>query len=116
MDALVAACPPGSPPLNLRLVLDELSLYVGTTIRGTSFETLVLQGRRMGISMVLATQRAMRIPSEMRSEVTAWLCYHASLERDREVYEEIGWEGAMEEAQTLRRGECFYVDTGMNNE
>jgi hypothetical protein len=113
MDALVEACPPGSPPLNVRLVLDELSLYVGTTIRGSSFETLVLQGRRMGISMVLATQRAMRIPSEMRSEVTDWCCFHASLERDREVYEEIGWENAMDEAPTLGRGVCWYQETGM---
>jgi hypothetical protein len=113
MEAVVEACPTGAPPLNIRLVLDELSLYVGRNIRGTAFETLVLQGRRMGVSMIVATQRTMRIPIEMRSEVTEMLCFHAHLRGDVETYEEFGWEEAETEAKTLRKGECYYINTGM---
>jgi hypothetical protein len=116
MDAIVEACPPGAPPLNVRLVLDELSLYVGRNIRGTAFETLVLQGRRMGVSMIVATQRTMRIPVEMRSEVTDMLCFNASLEGDVEVYEEFGMVDAEEVAPSLKRGECYYIPTGMPDE
>jgi hypothetical protein len=110
---LVSACPPGAPPLNVRLVLDEISLYVGRSIRGTAFETLVLQGRRMGISLLVATQRTMRLPVEMRSEITDFVAFHAFMKGDLEVYEEFGIEDAETEAPQLQRGECFYVNTGM---
>ena len=115
-DALVDACPPGSAPINVRGVVDELSLAISANSKafeGSSLEAAVLQGRRMGISLVLATQRAMRIPSAIRSEITDFLCFNASLERDKEVYEEMGWPEAYEGAQQLRRGECYYINTGM---
>lgn len=110
MERLVALCPPGDPPLNILLVLDELSLYVGRQIRGTAFETLVLQGRRMGIRMLVATQRTNRFPIEMRSEVTDFVAFNATLRSDLEVYEEFG---VPDGAQFLKRGECFYVPMGM---
>lgn len=110
MEALIAACPPGEAPLNILLVLDELSLYVGRQIRGTAFETLVLQGRRMGIRTIVVTQRTNRFPIEMRSEVTEFVAFNASLRQDLEVYEEFG---VPEGAQYLKRGECFYVPMGM---
>jgi DNA helicase HerA-like ATPase len=113
MESVVEHAPPGAPPLNLRLVLDELSLYVGRQIRGTAFETLVLQGRRMGVSLVVATQRTMRIPVEMRSEVTDFIAFNATLQSDLEVYEEFGVPDAYSQAPHLHRGECFYVPTGM---
>lgn len=113
LDALVAACPPGAAPLNVRLVVDELSLYIRMNIRSTSFETLVLQGRRMGISLVVATQRTARVPIEMRSEITNFVMFNATLKRDLETYEDFGWPEAESEAPTLKRGECYVVDAGM---
>jgi hypothetical protein len=67
----------------------------------------------MGISLVLATQRTMRVPVELRSEITDFVAFNATLDADKEVYQEFGWENAYEEAHTLKRGECYYIDQGM---
>lgn len=99
---------------NCLLVIDELSLYCPTeNLRNShmkSLETLLLQGRRYGIKMVVACQRLNRIPGEFHSEATEIVVYQTSRPRDLKVLEDWGFEDAREVAPKLKVGQCVILE------
>jgi hypothetical protein len=97
-------------PRNFRLVIDELSLYCPTenlrAQHNKALETLILQGRRYGIGLVVACQRLNRIPGEMHSEATEILVFRTKRPRDLKVLEDWGLEG---DPTSLARGELYII-------
>lgn len=97
---------------NCLLVIDELSLYCPSeNLRAAemkSLETLVLQGRRYGIRMVVACQRLNRIPGEFHSEATEIVVYQTTRPRDLRVLEDWGLDDAATVAPNWKLGNASF--------
>ena len=94
------------------LVIEEASAFCrSTNIKGTALETIVLQGRHWGIRILAVAQRLNRIPGEFHSEATSILAFNTKRPRDCEILEEWGFDDAREVAPTLKKGECYLVES-----
>lgn len=97
---------------NMLLVMEEgTAFFKSTTLRGTDFEQVILQGRHWGIRVLVVAQRLMRIPGELHSEATEIVIYNTKRPRDLDILEEWGLENAHEVAPHLHRGECFLIES-----
>jgi hypothetical protein len=97
---------------NFLLVIEEASAFCrSTNIKGTSLETLILQGRHWGIRILAVAQRLNRIPGEFHSEATSILAYNTKRPRDCIILEEWGFDDAREVAPTLSIGHCYLIES-----
>lgn len=93
---------------NLRdclVVMDEMTMWSGMH-ESANFRKLVLQGRRLRLRMLLATQRLSLLPGVALSEATE-MCFFR-LRRPRDLFVVREWSNAQVSAQvaTLSQGEC----------
>lgn len=69
--------------------IDEI-LGIATDARPLRWvDTCETEGRELGITMIVATQRPHRIPLVLISEADAFLVFHLALEKDRERIAEV---------------------------
>ena len=73
------------------LVLDEVTLWTARN-QGRALQTLVLQGRRLGVRMLVACQQLSLVPGVFLSECTTLVVFSTHRPRDLDVLEE--WGGA----------------------
>lgn len=94
---------------NLRdclIVMDEMTMWSGAH-ETENFRKLVLQGRRLRLRMLLATQRLSLLPGVALSESTE-MCFFR-LRRPRDLFVVKEWANAQVSAQVsqLNQGECM---------
>jgi hypothetical protein len=100
----------GPVPLrNSLLVLDEITLHSEFRAK-QSLKTLILQGRRLGIKMLVACQRLALIPDVMLSEATELVCFRFSRPRDLFVLETWSDRETAETCRQLTVGRCIVVE------
>ena len=94
---------------NCTIVLDEVTLWTGIQ-SGRALLTLINQGRRLGIRIVVACQRISLVPGDLLSAVTEMVIFHPPRRpRDRYVLKEWTDEETVEAARTLGVGRCIVV-------
>ena len=106
-------CVDGEHPLtDALLVLDEITLWT-LPRESAALQKLVLQGRRLGIRMVVCCQRVSLIPGVFLSECTDLVVFRMTRPRDLDVIDD--WasshhEGRLSDiAPRLDIGECVVV-------
>lgn len=100
----------GETPLrNCLLVLDEITLW-SRFQAGQRLKTLILQGRRLGIKMLVACQRLALVPDVMLSEATELVAFQFSRPRDLEVLEKWSDRHTAELCRNLGTGQCVVVE------
>ena len=108
----------GSPALRrCLLVLDEITLWTGAHER-QALQTLVLQGRRLKLRMIVACQRIALVPGVLLSEATDLIVFKTTRPRDLDVLDEWGnsvrgrsgrAEGIADVASRMAIGECVAI-------
>jgi hypothetical protein len=94
---------------NVLLGLDEMSLW-STRNESATLATLILQGRRIGIRIIVGCQRIALVPGVMLSEMTTLILFKMTRPRDLEtVAEWAGYEVA-EMCPKLQIGQCLSVN------
>ncbi len=108
-DALFTAAIDGDPPLReCLLALDEMTLW-SESRETVALRTLVLQGRRLGIRMLVACQRISLVPGVLLSECTELVIYRTTRPRDLDVLREWAGRDVSEMASKLTVGECMVL-------
>lgn len=91
------------------LVLDEITLWSSSNAPG-ALQTLVLQGRRLGIRMIVACQRISLVPGVILSESTDLVMFRMSRPRDIHVASEWSDDETAERLRSLELGMCVHVE------
>jgi hypothetical protein len=95
-------------PADYLLVLDEITLW-SQKKETEPLERLVLQGRRLGIRLLVACQKVALVPDVLLSEATQLVVFHVSRPRDIDVLNE--WDdGLGDAARELPPRRCIYID------
>lgn len=92
------------------LVLDEITLWSGP-VASKALETLVLQGRRLGIRIIVACQRISLVPGVILAEATDIVLFHMSRPRDLKVAAEWSDKETASRLRALEIGQCFHCIT-----
>jgi len=99
----------GEHPLrDALLVLDEITLWT-RPIPTSTFEKLILQGRRFGIRLAVACQRISLMPGIVLSEATEMLLFRVTRPRDLDVLQEWAGKAIVVKVQSLQVGEALTI-------
>jgi hypothetical protein len=90
------------------LCLDEITLWSGSH-ETESLQKLILQGRRIGIRLLVACQRIQLVPQVMLSEMTHLVIFSTTRPRDLDVIEEWGGRSYSEIAPHLKVGQSLLL-------
>lgn len=90
---------------DLLLVLDELTL-ASNSRESEALQTLILQGRRLGIRLAAGIQRIALTPDVMKSEVTELVIFRTTRPRDLETVADWTDRETAELSRKLQVGQC----------
>lgn len=100
----------GDPPLrDSLLLLDEITLWSEYRAR-KALKTLIFQGRRLGIRMLVASQRLALVPDAMLSEATHMVLFKFVRPRDLDVLENWTDRETAEICRNLEPHKCLLVE------
>jgi hypothetical protein len=98
----------GHPLRNALLCLDEISLW--SQFQPTKrLKTLIQQGRRLGIKMLVASQRLADVPQTILSEATEIVAFRFTRPRDLEVLEKWSDSETRKACQSLPAYHCVLL-------
>ena len=98
-----------TPLRNALLVLDEITLWSEYRAK-RALKTLIFQGRRLGIRMLVASQRLALVPDAMLSEATHMVLFKFVRPRDLDVLANWTDEETAAICSNLSPHQCVYVE------
>jgi len=112
--ALLEACKRKKRPY--QLIVEEAHMFMPEPMpRNSIWKQIARRGRKMGIGVILASQRSQNIDKDMLTQAQFCILHYVSHPRDRKVYKELIPESSRKvegRIDSLRVGHAVIVDDG----
>jgi hypothetical protein len=92
------------------LVLDEITLWSQVYTAGSPLEVIVLQGRRLGIRLIVISQKIALVPDVMKTEATDLVLFRTTRPTDLETAAKWTSPQVARRLRDLGMGECIHEE------